>query len=324
MKLKDKVLEILEINRGQMFSGAEIARQLDVSRTAVWKAVKELRADGIEINAVTNGGYTIPKHEDSLSSQGILAILGDTDFDIHTQKIVTSTNTVLKELAQDGTPAGYVLCAEEQTQGKGRLGRSFYSPADSGIYMSILLRPKINAQDSLFITTSAAVAVARAIEICSDNKVKPQIKWVNDIFIDGKKVCGILTEAAIDFESGGLEYAVLGIGVNITQPKGDFPSEIKDVATSVFDKDSKENMRNRLAAEILRQLSQMPDSFNSTAILEEYRERSMIIGKDVLAHFPNEIKPCHVIGIDERARLIIQFEDGEIQHLSSGEVSIRT
>lgn len=323
MKLKDKVLEILEENRGGRISGADIAKRLGVSRNAVWKAVEELRTDGITVSAARNSGYAIGEDEDSLSVQGIKAILGETSFDIHTEKTVTSTNTVLKELAQKGAPHGYVLAAEAQTAGKGRLGRSFYSPSGSGIYMSVLLRPKMNAEDALFITTSAAVAVQRAVRTCCGNKKNPQIKWVNDIYLDGKKICGILTEAAIDFESGGLEYAVLGIGVNITSPEGGFPDDIKSTAASLFGSKKHSNMRNRLAAEILRELEKLPDGFMSPEILDEYRSSSMLIGKNAYAHFRDSVKPCFVLGVDERARLLVRFEDGSEQALSSGEVSVK-
>lgn len=323
MKLKDKVLKILEENRGKPISGSETAKQLGVSRNAVWKAVEELRSDGIDIQAERNSGYYIPVEENSLTVEGIKAILGECNYTIHVEDSVTSTNTLLKELAQQGCDEGYVLIARRQTAGKGRLGRSFYSPPDSGLYLSLLLRPRLNVQDALFITTSAAVAVARAIETCCEHSRQAQIKWVNDIYLDGKKVCGILTEAAIDFESGGLEYAVLGIGVNITPPPGDFPDELAGIATSVFKDGTSGNVRNKLAAEILRELSALPPDFTSEEILDEYRRRSNLIGKDVFALFKNQTLPCHVLGIDDKARLVVRFEDGSEQALSSGEVSIR-
>ena len=323
MKLKDKVLKTLELNRGKNLSGAEIADNLNVSRTAVWKAVEELRRTGVEISAVKNKGYVLSDSDNSLSAEGIKALLGETSFDIHTEHTVTSTNTLLKELAKDGESAGCVLVAEHQTAGKGRLGRTFYSPDSTGLYLSVLLRPMLTIEDSLFITTSAAVAVARAIETVSNGAVKPQIKWVNDIFIDGKKVCGILTEASVDFESGGLEYAVLGIGVNIFPPEDDFPEEIKSVATSVFPDRSEKNVRNRLAAEILRELEHLPESFTSDEILNEYRERSMLIGREVFAISGEEKTPCTVLDIDDKARLVVRLKNGEQRILSSGEVSVR-
>lgn len=323
MKLKDKVLNELESNRGKTLSGAQLAQTLEVSRTAVWKAIEELRKDGFEISAATNKGYTLKSDDNSLSAEGIKAILGKTGYDIHVEKTVTSTNTVLKELAKDGAPSGYVLLAQQQTAGKGRLGRRFYSPDKTGVYLSVILRPKLTIENALFITTSAAVAVSRAIETISNNKVKAQIKWVNDVFVDNKKVCGILTEAAVDFESGGLEYAVLGIGVNILAPESDFPDELKNVATSVFGNSRQVNIRNRLAAEILRELNRLPENFMDKEILNEYRSRSMLIGKNVFVVLGEKKEPCVVLDIDDKARLIVRFEDGSEKTISTGEVSIK-
>ena len=175
----------------------------------------------------------------------------------------------------------------------------------------------------MFITTSAAVAVSRAIETISNNKVKAQIKWVNDVFVDNKKVCGILTEASVDFESGGLEYAVLGIGVNILAPESDFPDELKNVATSVFGNSRQVNIRNRLAAEILRELNRLPENFMDKKILNEYRSRSMLIGKNVFVVSGEKKEPCVVLDIDDKARLIVRFEDGSEKTISTGEVSIK-
>ncbi|MDE6149622.1 MAG: biotin--[acetyl-CoA-carboxylase] ligase [Ruminococcus sp.] len=323
MSLKEKVLNELEANRGESFSGAQLAKTLGVSRTAIWKAIEDLRKDGVEISAVTNKGYTLKSEDNSLSAEGIRAILGETEYDIHVEKTVTSTNTVLKELAKDGESAGYVLIAQQQTAGKGRLGRRFYSPDKTGLYLSVILKPKLTIENALFITTSAAVAVSRAIETVSNNEVKAEIKWVNDVFVNNKKVCGILTEASVDFESGGLEYAVLGIGVNILAPESDFPDELKNVATSVFGNSRQENIRNRLAAEILRELSRLPENFMDKEVLNEYRSRSMLIGKNVFAVSGDKKDPCVVLDIDDRARLIVRFEDGSEKALSTGEVSIR-
>lgn len=324
MKMSEKVLELLEKNRGKYLSGEEIANTLDVSRAAVWKAVEDLRKSNVEIAAAKNKGYMLEDKDNSLSAPGINAVLGESKFEVHTQHTVTSTNTVLKELAKNGAKAGYVLVAQEQTAGKGRLGRNFYSPVDTGLYLSVVLRPKMTIEDSLFITTSAAVAVAKAIETVSEGKITPEIKWVNDVFIDGKKVCGILTEASVDFESGGLEYAVLGIGINIFPPQGGFPKEVDKIATAVFkSKEEVKNARNRLAAEVIKQLENLPENYTSPEILKEYKQRSMLIGKKVFAVTKNERRPCKVMDIDDRARLVVEFENGDIKALSTGEVSIR-
>lgn len=321
MELKDKILEILEKNRGKAVSGGSLAKELGVSRNAVWKCVSALRSEGFDIFAATNRGYVLSEGSNSLSAEGIRAVLGESRFKISTVKTVDSTNTALKAAAQKGAAEYTVLAAEEQTAGKGRMGRRFESPSGTGIYMSVILRPKMKAEDSLFITASAAVAVARAIETLCKKPDCAKIKWVNDVFIGDKKVCGILTEAALDFESGRLDYAVLGIGVNIS------PSEILEerlgkIAGSVLEKDVP-NSRNILAAEILRELSRLLDSPLSEETLEEYRRRSYLDGKSVTVFRGNESFRAKVLGIDERARLLVKTEDGEIKRVSSGEVSVK-
>ena len=224
MNTKDKVLEILETHKGEHISGSKIAKALNISRNSVWKAIKQLQDEGHYISATTNKGYCLNWDNNLLSNQSISKYLNSDFFDIEVYKVVDSTNSKLKSKAESGAPEGTVIISEEQTKGKGRRGRTFYSPKNTGIYMSLLLRPKFSAYESLSITTCAAVAVSRAIEINSNKNA--QIKWVNDIFIDDKKVSGILTEASIDLESGGLKYAILGIGINAFSPKEGFPNEL--------------------------------------------------------------------------------------------------
>ena len=177
-------------------------------------------------------------------------------------------------------------------------------------------------ENALFITTSTAVAVSRAIEKVSEGEVIPQIKWVNDIFVNGRKVCGILTESSVD-SNGMLEYAVLGIGINLLPPENDFPSELQQIAGSVFGENNDENLKNMLVAEILKELAKLPANFMSEATLEEYRNRSMVVGKQVTAIFGEQKKSCFVLGIDEKARLVVKLENGEEKALSTGEVSIK-
>lgn len=323
MTLKEQVLNELEINRGKAISGTALAEKLFVSRGAIWKAVKSLRCDGYEVSAVTNKGYSLSKNSNILSSAGIMPFLNDktkNSVTLDIRKTVTSTNTVLKEIAHNGGKQGYVLISESQTAGKGRLGRSFYSPNDTGIYMSILLRPKMTIEDSLLITTSAAVAVSRAIENLCDRQAK--IKWVNDVFVDGKKVCGILTESSLDFESGGLEYAVVGIGVNISKPKNDFPDEIINTAGGFLDK-VKGNVRCRLIAEILNEFNSQIDNLSSKYYLDEYKRRSLVIGQNITVIKQNKKTPAKAIDIDDKARLVVEYADKSIEHLLSGEVSVR-
>lgn len=324
MKVKEKVLEYLEERRGEPISGTELAERLSVSRNAVWKAIKSLQKEGYVISGVTNRGYILDDSNDILSRQSIEPFLQGMarELRLEVYKSVTSTNTVAKTMAMDGEPEGKVIIAEEQTKGKGRMGRSFYSPKGTGIYFSILLRPQMKAEEALFITTSAAVAVARAIEKISD--CKAQIKWVNDIYCDGKKVCGILTEAGVDFESQGLEYAVLGIGINVAKPAGDFPEELQDKATSLFgDKPNQAETRSRLVAEVLNEFWECYRQGATKEYLTEYRERSFLIGQQVYVVNQEELGLARVIDIDEEARLVVQRQNGTLQALSSGEVSVK-
>ena len=191
---KEDLLSLLWQNADAYIAGEELARRLSVSRTAVWKAIGQLRETGYNIESVSNRGYRLLSESDVLSEEGIRRHLKHQELKLQVYKTITSTNTVLKSLAAEGAPAGLVLIAEEQTAGRGRMGRSFYSPADSGLYLSLLLRPNVSAVEATRLTACAAVAVAETIEELSGRPA--QIKWVNDIFVDGRKVCGILTEAS--------------------------------------------------------------------------------------------------------------------------------
>ena len=325
MNVKQKILEIFEIEKGKYISGEELASHLSVSRTAVWKAVKSLQNEGYSIAAVSNKGYCLSNDTDILSTQSISKYLSGNAarFEVSVNKTIDSTNSRLKELASQGAPEGTVVIAEEQTSGRGRMNRNFYSPADTGIYMSILLRPKLSATEALFITTSAAVAVAQAIEAVSSREAK--IKWVNDIYCDGKKVCGILTEASFDMESGGLEYAVLGIGINVKTPKDGFPDDIKDIAVAVFEDDPDiVDTKSRLVAEVLKRFWNYYIGLENKTFLSEYRKRSLVIGKEILVLGNNTSEKALALEIDDQCRLKVRLEDGTIELLSSGEVSIKS
>lgn len=324
MNVKEQVLDIFENNRGQFISGGELAAKLNVSRNAVWKAVKSLQDEGYQITAVTNKGYRLNDETDILSVQSITKHLGRDNerFSIEVFKTLDSTNNMLKTLASAGEKEGKVVISEEQTAGKGRISRSFYSPAGTGLYMSLLLRPQFSPEKSSFITSAAAAAVARAIESVSGCEAK--IKWVNDIYCNGKKVCGILTEASMNLETGGLEYAVLGIGVNVNPPTLGFPEEIREVASSLFDRGSGEgDIRSRLAAEILKNFWEYYQKLGEKTFLKEYRERSMIVGHDILVLQGGSSNKALALAIDDSCHLIVEYEDGSQETLSSGEISIR-
>lgn len=322
MELKQQVLKILEENRGTHVNGAKLANELFVTRSAIWKAIKSLQKDGYQINAVTNKGYCLLTYNDIVSGESISPYLkGEAvNFILDVRQSVTSTNTVAKELAAQGAAEGTVIIAREQTEGRGRMGRTFYSPTATGIYFTIILRPKLSIEDSLLITTATAVAVAKAIESVSDDKA--EIKWVNDIFVNGKKVCGILTEASLNFENGGLEYAVVGIGINIAT--NSFPEDIKSVAGSVFtDKPATTPVTSMLVAEVLNNLADCMNSLTDKKYLEEYRSRSFLIGKEIIVIKSKSTLPAKAITIDDKARLVVEYEDLTTEALSSGEVSVR-
>lgn len=322
MSVKDEVLKELENNKGDYISDGQLADNLGVSRNSVWKAIKALEKSGYEINAIPNKGYCLAEKNDILSSYSIKQHLKNPHLDISVFSSVTSTNTILKEMAEQGAKEGTVIIAEEQTAGRGRTGKQFYSPKGTGIYISILLRPDIPAEESLFLTTSAAVATARAIEDVSDKRAL--IKWVNDIYLEDKKTCGILTEGAFNVETGKLDYAIVGIGINVCIPDGGFPDNIKDIATAIFDKQTDSiNKRSILIANLLDYFMEYYKDFKSKSYVKEYIERSMIIGKTITVIEGSKTSVAKAIDIDKNCRLKVQFEDGTTKWLSSGEVSTK-
>lgn len=319
MTTKERVLELIKNEGGNAVSGENIAKTLGISRAAVWKAINSLRKDGYSISAVTNKGYSMDG--DYISASEIEAYLTDKSrYTITVLKEIDSTNTYLKSAAEKGEKDGAVVIAENQTAGRGRLGRRFYSDK-GGLYMSILIRPDMPTERSLFITTGTAVAVSRAIEKVCGKKVG--IKWVNDIFTHGKKVCGILTEGASDFETGRLQYAVVGIGINVTEPKNKFNEEIADIATAIYEKDEPWGIKNQLTAEVLNQFSEIMKAPDDKTIIDEYRTRSILIGKEVYITENNRMKKVTVVDIDDTAAIILKTDDGEIIKKTSGEISIK-
>ncbi|MCH5352905.1 MAG: biotin--[acetyl-CoA-carboxylase] ligase [Acutalibacter sp.] len=321
MELSERVLELLR-GRKEPLSGEEMAARLQVSRNSVWKAVQKLRSAGYTIQAGTNSGYQLVAESGVFSPANIARRLTGPacGADIRILEEVTSTNTVGKELAEQGSPEGTVIIALRQTAGKGRLGRSFASPAGTGLYMSILLRPRFSAEESLSITTAAAVAVAGAVEAAAGKKA--MIKWVNDVYLDGYKICGILTEASIDFETGGLRYAVLGIGVNVEVPEGGFPEELRDIAGALYEKDAPPETRTVLAAEILNRFFGFYQTLTDRPFLPEYRRRSLLTGRRVTLVRGSIKQIGTVLGVDDEARLLVRLENGEEAAFSAGEVTV--
>lgn len=277
------------------------------------------------IKAAINKGYSLSPNTDVLSAYAISKYLNEEyqNLRIEVFKTLTSTNEAVRKLAINGEAEGKVIISEEQTAGRGRGNRSFFSPAGTGIYMSILLRPKLIAADSALLTTAAAAAVAAAIERISGKNT--QIKWINDIYVQGRKVCGILTEASMSLKGGGLDYAVLGIGINVSPPSGGFPEELAGIAAAIFSKgDNMGDIRNRLTAEVLNSFMAYYSHLADKPFLPEYKKRIFILGKTVTVLKGEGQREATALDIDSACRLKVRYGDGAEEYLSSGEIRIKT
>lgn len=322
-KTKELVLDWL-LAANQPISGAALAKKLGLSRNSVWKAIEQLREDGHEIDGKTNQGYRLVSCENQLMQPLIQRCLEPiTDYRLEIYKEVGSTNDVAKEAAKRGEAENLVVLAESQTAGKGRRGRSFFSKAGDGIYMSLLFKPPIPFQEAQQLTTLTAVAVARAIE--KNCPVEVGIKWVNDLFINGKKICGILTEVEMDVETRELKYAVVGLGVNVR--KQNFPKELEGIVTTLEDESGMQVERNKLAADILREIHTLyQELLEPNSVTEsyqaEYARRSIVLGKEITVYSGAESYPARAVAIGEHAGLIIETAEGR-ETIYSGEVSVR-
>lgn len=324
MSVRSDVLRTLEERRGSFFSGEQLAEQLGVSRAAVWKAIKQLEKEGYAIEAVPNKGYCLGKHADVMSEEGIRAYLPENlqTLQIEVYKETTSTNVLAKQDAINGKSEGRLYVAEQQTAGKGRRGRSFVSVPGGNICMSLLLRPGIGAEDAVFITTAVCVAVHRAIRIVTG--IITDIKWVNDLYYQGKKVCGILTEAVTDCETGLVDCVIPGIGINFNIAPEQFPEELREIAGSLFDGMNRYNVtRNQLTAEIVTQIYMVLDDLKERKFLQEYKEHSMLLGKKIWILTNEGKEEATAIDVDESGGLVVRLADDSVKTLNTGEVSVR-
>lgn len=255
-----------------------------------------------------------------ITKNGILKYLHE-DVSVLVYDELVSTNLTARDLS-DEIMGDALIVAHRQTGGRGRMGRSFFSPS-GGLYMSLLLHPMMPADKAAGLTAAAAVATARAIDRVSGKT--SEIKWVNDIYLSGRKVCGILAETQIK-DDGYMKYAVVGVGVNLAVPQDGFPKDIADRARAVFDGVLPEDAGNRIAAEIVNEL--LPILRGGLVIsdyLDEYRGRSNIIGRDVdvMRIVGGETRPAKAIAIDDNCRLVVRYPDGVMEALGSGDVSVR-
>lgn len=317
MSTKSELLKLLESHRGEYLSGEELASRLGYSRTAVWKAMKSLRQEGYRILAVNNRGYALETDNDILSVEAVKMHLEHRNVFMQVEKEISSTNQYLKKKGiEENLSHGSFVAAEAQTEGKGRRGRTFYSPAGSGLYLSVLMRPKRTAQEGLTLTAAAAVAVCRAVEeVCG---VSLGIKWVNDLYLGERKVCGILTEAVTDFETGDIELVVVGIGLNLRMPAGGFPGELSEVAGAILGDDVYVD-RNLLTAGIINYLLEEAEK---EGIPEAYISRNIVPGRRVRVAYGTRVRSVEAEKILPDGRLLVKNEQGEEEILPCGDVSL--
>lgn len=320
--MKHKIIDRLHEEEG-FISGEKLSEEFGLSRTAIWKHVNALREDGYEIESVTRRGYRLISSPDIINYD---EIKGELTASVIGKKLIYfqsigSTNDKAKELAAKAEE-GTVIVAEEQTSGKGRLGRSWSSPGRKGIYASIILKPDMEPFNAAKLTLLGAASVALALEDCG---IESQIKWPNDIIIGGKKVAGILTEMSC--ELGIVNYIILGIGINVNQSVEELPPELVDKATSLRIAEGKAIKRKHLLAQVLNRLDELYVQLKETGDIEQAldicRERSAVIGKDIIVVQGRKQRPGHAVSINHDGELMVRFDEG-LEQVISGEVSIRT
>ena len=317
MKTKDSVLKLLKERGGASVSGQEIAAMLGISRNAVWKAVNSLRLSGCNIDGGTNRGYALISIGGKPKLKSIRSGMNGEDADIFIFDTVTSTNDIALDMLKDGARHGTAVVAHSQTQGRGRTGRSFFSPAGSGIYLSIIINRNIEVDNLLAVTPAAAVATRRAIDnVCGKQCL---IKWVNDLYLGDKKVCGILTQSVMGTD-GKISGIVVGIGVNFVAVP--LPEDIKNKAGALFELPPDID-RDRLIGAIISQFLSLADRLGDRTFMEEYRAHSMILGERV-SYERGGIEYCGTAtDIDDDGALYVTLYGGTVTKINSGEVSIR-
>lgn len=324
--LSNELLSILQKASGNYVSGEYLSQCLGITRAAVWKRMAALKKEGFVIEATTRKGYRLSEiHQPygRLSIQQGLATrsLGRELIFLET---VDSTNNYLKQLASEGAPEGTVVIADEQRAGRGRLGRSFLSSPGKGIWMSVLLRPELHPSEVHSLTLAASVAVARVLEPL--NIPGYGIKWPNDIIIGNKKVCGILTELSAEMDR--VAWVIVGIGLNVNHRADDFPDELKEIATSLYLSQEKQEIleRNSLAANMINQLEEVYTGYlekGSSWIVDQWKGYSLTLGKRVRLISSMGEMVGYAEDLLPDGRLVLVGEDGLRHEVLSGEISLR-
>lgn len=320
--MKEEILRLLRSADGYI-SGQELCNRFGVSRTAVWKAINQLKEAGYEIEAQQNKGYRLMAAPDLMTEAEIKSLL-HTDWvakEVLYFDTIDSTNTKAQELAEKGYPSGTLVVADKQESGKGRRGRSWVSPSGTGIFMTLMIKPDINPNNASMLTLVAALAVAKAITSVTGEKA--MIKWPNDIVVNGKKVCGILTEMNAQFDY--INHIVVGIGINVHNES--FPEEISQMASSLMiEAGGKRFHRAQIIAETMSYFEQYYDTFLKTqdlsALVREYDKLLVNRNKSVRVLDPKEPFDGKAMGITPKGELIVDTWESR-KLVSSGEVSVR-
>lgn len=328
MDLNEKIIDLMKRNKEIFLSGETMSKEIGITRSAVWKRVRDLRTRGYTIEASPSKGYRLLSAPDILSAQEIkrtLTVAGHEDpliigREIHVFQAIDSTNIKGMELGERGSPEGTIVLTETQTNGKGRLGRRWISP-EGNIYLSIILRPKILPSEAPLITLMAAVASASALRKALNTGVN--IKWPNDIIIEGKKVGGILTE--MNSEMDRVNYIVLGIGINVNMNLTLLPPDVRITATTIKEKIGSDIRRTEILSLLIKELDRWYKIFLNEGpgpVLDEWRGLSQGIGKKVKVTSLDSVIEGLAEGIDDYGRLIVRLEGGKVEKVDSGDVTV--
>ena len=323
--MREKIIEILMDAHGKCVSGEQMSNILGISRAAVWKHMKVLEREGYEIESIPGTGYRLSVIPDIMDSKIISYGLKTKRFGncIEIYQTIDSTNSRAKKLALEGAQEGTVVIAETQIAGRGRMDRKWVSPAKKGLWCSIILKPHIAPEKAPQLTVLAAIAIVKALEEFVG--LKADIKWPNDILINGKKLCGILAE--IQAEPDKIHSVVLGIGINVNMQKDDFPDELKGSATSILIEKGIAISRNNLLLILLENLEVIYDEYiksNSLfPFLAFYKSHSISIGENVTVIERNSTFEGYAQNIDEDGALLVKTADGNIKKIFSADVSLR-
>lgn len=322
---KETVLALLKEKAGGYCSGEEMSRALGLSRAAVWKAVEGLRQEGYEISSAPHRGYRLERSLDQIRSGELSgALRGCTvGSNLVCLDSVDSTNTYAKQLAVQGAPHGTVVLAETQTGGRGRTGKRFASPAGKGLYLSALLRPQLPPARVVELTAWTAVALCGAVEeVCG---ARPGIKWTNDLILQNRKLCGILTEMSMEAESDAVQYVVVGAGFNVSQSAEDFGPELAGVAVSLEQALGRPVRRTDLAAAVIRGLDRLAADFpgKKAEYLERYRRDCLTTGRQIRLIRHGESRTAFAEEIDDSFALVVRWPDGSREAVAAGDVSVR-